>query len=366
MKRTDILESNHYIYQQIYSDLKSQIVSRQIECGSLIPSENTIAQQYNVNRSTVRKALQMLVDEGLAEKQPGRGCVVLDQNAVKKAVPEAETPAAVFPYRNIGFLLPSGNAITQTFYSMLFYVLERELKRFNFSLIYSTFNEHDDLAQTVADYNLSGIIFVSNVSPRQIGAALEMHIPCTLVNSYDARVPSVLSDNVNGAYLAGKYLLECGHSNVLIASGVRSYICSEERIIGFRRAFEEAGIRIPSDHILEADSWEQESGVNVVQQYLSSCKTLPTAIFGLNDRLAFGAMQAVRQCGFKVPEDISVIGYDNLNSQLFPLTTIETHVEDIAEAAAQAQLWQNMGGRLIPCRINIPTALVKGETVRFL
>lgn len=193
-----------------------------------------------------------------------------------------------------------------------------------------------------------------------------MNVPCTLVNSYDARIPSVLSDNVNGAYQAGKYLLECGHHNVLVVSGVRSYICSEERTAGFKRAFEEAGIRIPNDHILEVDSWEQESGLNAVQKYLSHCKTLPTAIFGLNDRLAFGAMQAVRQCGLKVPEDISVIGYDNLNSQLFPMTTIETHVEDIAEAAAQAQLWQNLGGRLFPCRITIPTALVKGETVRIL
>ena len=354
-------EKNSFHYQQIYDTLKSEILDESLRSGDLIPPENQIAQQYGVNRSTVRKALQMLVNDGLVEKKPGKGSIVLNRDAAKRSPSPAAASAS---YRNIGFLLPSGNAITQPFYSTLFFVLEREFKRFNFSLIYSTFNEQDDLLKTIADYNLSGIVFVSNTSPDQIGSALKCGIPCTLVNSYDSRIPSILSDNLTGAYLAGKYLLECGHRDVLILSGVRSYVCSAERITGFRRAFAEAGISIPDSSILPADSWEQESGQNAIKSYLSRCKSLPTAIFGLNDRLAFGAMQAARQCGLDVPEDISIIGYDNLNADLFPLASIETHVEAIAEATAQAQLWQQLGGSCIPERITISTELVKGETVR--
>ena len=347
-----------FYYQQIYDEIKSQILDESLRSGDLIAPENEIAKRHGVNRSTVRKALQMLVDEGYVEKRPGKGSVVLDKKINKRA------PDTASPYRNIAFLLPSGNAITQTFYATLFCVLERELKRFNFSLLYSTFDEQDDLAKAIAHYNLSGIIFVSNTSPRQIGMAIEYGIPCTLVNSYDRRIPSILSDNFNGAYLAGKYLLECGHRRVLILSGVRSYICSEERIEGFRRAFAEAGLKIPDSCILPADSWEQESGQHALLEYLKNCSSMPTAIFGLNDRLAFGAMQAIRQYGLKVPDDISVMGYDNLNAQMFPLSSIETHVESIAEATAQAQLWQQFGGQRIPSRITIPTELVRGETVR--
>ena len=363
MKENEMQEKSNFHYQQIYDTLKSEILDESLRSGDLIPPENQIAQQYGVNRSTVRKALQMLVNDGLVEKKPGKGSIVLNRDAAKRS-PSPSPAAASASYRNIGFLLPSGNAITQPFYSTLFFVLEREFKRFNFSLIYSTFNEQDDLLKTIADYNLSGIVFVSNTSPDQIGSALKCGIPCTLVNSYDSRIPSILSDNLTGAYLAGKYLLECGHRDVLILSGVRSYVCSAERITGFRRAFAEAGISIPDSSILPADSWEQESGQNAIKSYLSSCKSLPTAIFGLNDRLAFGAMQAARQCGLDVPEDISIIGYDNLNANLFPLASIETHVEAIAEATAQAQLWQQLGGSCIPERITISTELVKGETVR--
>ncbi len=362
MKKNNAQEKSGFLYQQIYEALKKQILDEVLRSGDLIPPENQIARQYNVNRSTVRKALQMLVDDGLVQKKPGKGSIVLDRSAPR--TPLYRNPSVSTSYRNIGFLLPSGNAITQLFYSTLFFVLEREFKRFNFSLIYSTFNEHDDLQQTISDYNLSGIIFVSNISPKQITCALNCGIPCTLVNSYDSRIPSVLSDNITGAYLAGKYLVKCGHRDVVILSGVRSYVCSAERIAGFRRAFSEIGIDIPNSSILPADSWEQESGQIVISDYLSSRKSTPTAIFGLNDRLAFGAIKAIQQCGLRVPEDISVIGYDNLNNNLFPLTSIETHVESIAEAAAQAQLWQQLGGSRIPERINIATELVEGETVR--
>lgn len=355
-------EKRSFYYQKIYDDLRSSILGENCHGGDLLPPENTIARDYGVDRSTVRKALKLLVDEGLVEKIPGKGTVVLERQRAPRAM------AANPTHGSIGFLLPSGNAITQPFYATLFCVLERELKRFHYSLIYSTFNEQDDLMKTVADCGLDGIIFVSNTSGAQIGAALDAGIPCTLVNSYDPRIPSVLSDNVAGAYLAGKHLLDCGHRNVIILSGVRSYICSAERTEGFRRAFAEAGIKIPESSILPADSWEQESGLHAIKNYLSACKSLPTAIFCLNDRLAFGAMQAIRQCGLRVPEDISVVGYDNLYTQMsvIPLTTIEAHVESIAEATAQAQIWQQLGGKCVPLRINIPTELVEGETVRKL
>lgn len=353
-------EKKVFYYRQIYEALRRDIESQKYQGDDLLPPEHQIARDYGVDRSTVRKALKMLVEDGLVEKRPGKGTVVLEQ---RRTFPAS---AADSPHGNIGFLLPSGNAITQPFYSTLFCVLERELKRFHFSLIYSTFNEQDDLLQTVSNCRLNGIIFVSNTSGEQIGTALEAGIPCTLVNSFDPRIPSVLSDNEHGAYLAGRHLIENGHRNVCILSGVRSYICSEERIRGFRRAYAEEGIRIPESCVLPSDSWEQEAGCESIRRYLSSARTMPSAIFCLNDRLAFGAMMAIRQCGLRVPEDISIIGYDNLYNQVsvIPLTTIEAHVESIAEATAQAQIWQQLGGKRCPQRITIPTALVQGETVQ--
>ena len=349
-----------YYYQQIYEALKCDITSGDKQEGDLLPSENQIAQQYGVDRSTVRKALKMLVGDGLVEKIPGKGTVILEPPAADDRVDDAGA------YRNVGFLLPSGNAITQLFYSTLFCVLEQEFKRYNLSLIYITFDAQDNLATVISEYSLDAILFVSNTAENQIGDALEIGIPCALVNSYDARVPSILSDNERGAYLAGKCLLENGHRHPIVLSGVRSYVCSAERIEGFRRAYAEAGIAIPESDILPGDSWEQEAGANAIRRYLENVSKPATAIFALNDRLACGAVRAIHQAGLRVPQDISVIGFDNLDGQMLidPLTSIEAHVDLIAESAAQALIWQLNGGRRLPVRINAPTELVPGKSVR--
>ena len=352
---------SNFHYQTIYEDYKKAISSGEILGGDLLPGENSIASAYSVDRSTVRKALQMLVDEGLVEKKAGKGTIVKKETEKESpsAISQKETP-------NIGFFLPSGNAITQQFYSSLLNTCEKELKRHGYTLIYSTFDEHDDVREAVNKYKLAGIIFVSNISEKQITDALEDNIPCVLANSFDSRLPSILSDNEKGSYLAGKCLIENGHRDVVLVSGTRSYVCSNERAAGFMRAYREAGIEIPESSLLVCDSWEQEAGTRVVKDYLDKCKKIPTAFFGFNDRIAFGIMSALRQCGLKVPEDVSVVGYDNLNAQLsvVPLTTIEAHVEYLAEATAEALLWQLNGGNRNPYRISIPTELIIGETVR--
>lgn len=347
---------SNFHYQTIYEDYRKAILDGSLENEQLLPGENTIASLYSVDRSTVRKALQLLVDEGLVEKKAGKGTIV-KRDGEKEEVKDTQ---------NIGFFLPSGNAIAQQFYASLLNTCGKELKRHGYSLIYLTFDESDNVLKTVEKYNLVGIIFVSNISAEQIGAALDAKIPCVLANSYDQRLPSILSDNERGSYLAGRYLLENGHRDVAVVSGTRSYVCSNERAKGFFKAYSEEGIKIPETSFLVCDSWEQEAGREVVLKYLENTKKLPTAFFGFNDRIAFGIISALRQYGLKVPQDVSVIGYDNLNAHLsvVPLTTIEAHVEYLAEAAAEAILWQLGGGSRNPYRISIPVELVIGETVR--
>ena len=89
-------------------------------------------------------------------------------------------------------------------------------------------------------------------------------------------------------------------------------------------------------------------------------------MFAFNDRLAYGAIKAISNAGLSVPEDISVVGFDNLNASLgtTELTSIEAHVSTIAEGAAQALLWQISGGRKLPMRIDSPVELIEGSTVK--
>ncbi len=346
-------------YQKVYSKYKEEILNGSIREGMLLPSENLMATEFNVDRSTIRRALQMLVDDGLVEKSPGKGTIVIGRKA---SHPEIEKDGSA--NKNIGFLLPSGNAITEQFYSLLFYELEQRLQKQNYSLIYSTLDKEADLRNKISSLGLEACAFVSNVDQSFIKEAVELDFPCIMLNSYSPLIPSVLTDNEEGGYLAGRYLCEKGHRRFFLISGVRSYTTNQERLAGFRRAMNEYGIPEDDYEVGISESWEKDAGEKCVEAYLDKGKNA-TAMFAFNDRLAFGAIKAIVNNGLRVPEDISVIGFDNLNA-IFgtkSITSIEAHVDMIAEGAAMALIWQICGGKRIPLRINSPVKLIEGETV---
>ena len=125
------MSKEKFRYSMIYDDIKEGIQSGAYPVGSLLPTEQTLASQYDVNRSTLRKAMQMLADEGLIEKCAGKGTVVLSSSAT---APES---AQVTTNKNIGFFLPKGNIITEPFYASLFNLLERDFQSNGCSLIYT-------------------------------------------------------------------------------------------------------------------------------------------------------------------------------------------------------------------------------------
>lgn len=161
------------------------------------------------------------------------------------------------------FFLPKENIITEPFYSSLFNILERDFQKNGCSLIYTTLDASDNIADKITALGLSGIVFVSNVVQKHIEYAVSQKIPCVLVNSYSDKLPSVLSDNRKGAYLAGRYLIEHGHKTVALLAGVRSYLSNQERTAGFLQAFQEEGLSIPPELILETGSWLYDAAEKV-------------------------------------------------------------------------------------------------------
>ena len=89
-----------FLYQQVYQDIKDKITSAQYQFGDLLPSEREIGEEYHVDRTTVRKAFSLLVDEGLVEKRAGKGSVVISSNSPVSSIP------AVSHKGSIAFLIP--------------------------------------------------------------------------------------------------------------------------------------------------------------------------------------------------------------------------------------------------------------------
>ncbi len=135
---------------------------------------------------------------------------------------------------------------------------------------------------------------------------------------------NVINDNVRtGAYLAGKYLVEQGHRDIACITGQLAKQTTQLRLDGVRDALAEAGLALAPDNILEGD-YEMQSGFDAMQRLIARTQR-PTAVFAFDDPMAIGAICAATQAGLRVPEDISMVGYDDVEMARFsspPLTTI--------------------------------------------
>lgn len=363
-------EKKVFLYKQVYQDLRDKINSNYYKSGDLLPSEREVGEIYHVDRTTVRKAFSLLVDEGLVEKRPGKGSVVLQPSVKNAASPSytAEAPKA------IAFLLPTStrksDRITVPFYSELFYNIEKECKSLGYTLVYSSLNDHEDFEHFLSmSTNISGIIFVSNIAPECIAKTVERKIPCVLLNSSNPQIPSVLSDGYAGTYAAVEYLLQCGHKNIAVLDGISEYVSSRERLKGVNAALKDHGLTLKKEYYVCAGTWEADGGYAATKELLANCSLLPTAIISFNDRLASGAMQAISHAGLSVPGDISIFGYDNSDHAKYSIpkmSSIEINIPWMSKAALWNLLNQISYNEMIPSKITIPVSLVLGDSVKDL
>jgi LacI family transcriptional regulator len=133
----------------------------------------------------------------------------------------------------------------------------------------------------------------------------------------DADIASVAATNTAGAIDATKHLLRLGHRRVAAITGPAGWCATEERLLGYRGALTRAGV--PLDHALEVESNFEIAGGFIAARGLLDAASPPTAIFAFNDNLAIGALQAARARGLGVPDDLSIVGFDD--SELAPLIT---------------------------------------------
>lgn len=148
---------------------------------------------------------------------------------------------------------------------------------------------------------------------------------------------NVINDNVRtGAYLAARYLVAQGHRELVCITGQLHKQTTQLRLDGVRDALAEAGLTLAEENILEGD-YEMQSGFDAMQRILTRDQ-LPTAVFAFDDPMAIGAICAATQAGYRVPEDISVVGYDDVEMARFaspPLTTIRHPKSELGQLAVE-------------------------------
>jgi LacI family transcriptional regulator len=179
------------------------------------------------------------------------------------------------------------------------------------------------------------------------------------------KAPGLVSlhfDNVLGAQLATAHLVGLGHRQIAFIGGNPQFPDSVEREEGFRIAMAEAGLAVDPAMMAEG-GYLEEGGRQAVDRWLSSGHRL-TAVFAANDQMAFGAALALHRRGLRVPQDVSLVGFDDVATSSYsipPLTTVRQPLLDLGHAAGAAML-DLLSGRPADARLPLPYLVVREST----
>ncbi|MGG1616393.1 LacI family DNA-binding transcriptional regulator [Paenibacillus sp. NRS-1782] len=199
----------------------------------------------------------------------------------------------------------------------------------------------DDYADFSAIHRkrFDGIILMSQSEADNpfIYHVLGQGIPLVVLNRQvsGAGIVNVISNDKEGSYEAVSFLIESGHERIAIIEGVEGFKSTQQRREGFMNALIDSGKPIRHEYIMHGH-YDTESGSQAMKQLLS-LKEPPTAVFCSNDDMAIGAMNAVFEHGLKVPDDVSVIGFDDIGFSMYttpPLTTVKRPIEQISARGA--------------------------------
>jgi LacI family transcriptional regulator len=240
----------------------------------------------------------------------------------------------------IGLVVPD---IGNPFFAKLVASVEAAADRIGLGVVLcATLNQPDreiDYVERLRRNHVDGLIFVTNHTDdgslaERINAAGRVVILDEDVKGTE--VPKVFADNEMGGYLAGRHLAEFGHRRVAFVGGLRGMLSAEARVAGLRRALSEAG---PDFKVVATENGEYtaEFGRTAARNLLQR-QSHPTAVFASSDEVAIGILEVFRSSGLRVPEDISVVGFDDVGPlHLFgpPLTAVRQPVDAIGRRGVE-------------------------------
>lgn len=332
-------------YHDLMEDLRDKIFNGEIKPGEKLPSENELSAEYQISRQTVRKALQILQEEGYIYAEHGRGTFCSEMSRHNK---NSKNIAVITTYLS-DYIFPRviegiDQVLTEHGYSILL-----KNTRNSRSIEAKCLEEllQKDIDGLIIEPSKSQI-FCRHVNLYQLLDQYE--IPYVFIQGRYAQMknkPHILLDDCKGGYLLTQHLLSLGHKNIV---GVfkADDIQGQQRHKGYVHALQDAGISYDPDKVIWFHTEDRKSHpYELMRQMAQNRSDVPfTAVVAYNDQTAVNIMQALEEEGLSCPEDISITGYDNsylASSCKVPLTTIAHPQQKLGGMAAELllQLIQN-------------------------
>jgi LacI family transcriptional regulator len=302
--------------------------------GGQLPSIRELIDRHDVSLPVVRMALDALVETGVIRTEQGRGSFVV-------RVPEGGVMRLVL------FLLCNRSRL-DPFFSRVLSGAERAASAAGCALVFRQI-EPDDVggaARQLAALAVDGVVCSGDIDDDSYRALVDSGLPFALAGGLWRQQPApsdvriIGNDNFQGGRLATDHLLAAGHRRIALITGSIAGRHWKLRRLGFEAALREAGVQLDPALVVESPGDSADAAEPVIARLLDAHPDV-TALFAGNDRFALGAYRALRFHGRRVPQDLSIVGYDDLDFAETldpPLSTIQPDIEGIGEGAVSLLL----------------------------
>ncbi len=349
------------LYKQVEQYVRQLIVTKKLKPDDLIPSELQLAKHFGVSRITTRKALEGLCQQNMLYRIQGKGTFV-SKESVSKAQ-SANRIGVVFPFTSTSLCL------------QLLEGIEDVAKDKGYEVVLKNTNGVPEIERSIVEdiisENVLGLIILSCSNDNEMSEFYK-HItetgpPIIFVDRYINNLDCdyVVSDNFSGAYEATKYLLNNGHkNNAILIPPYRNATSVRDRIGGYKSALEDYGIEVNQNLVLRDIG---DGDVDSIREFLQTIDT--TAIFAINDHLTIDALKAIKDIKLNVPDDISVIGFDDINRLKFidkAITLIKTPIYEMGKASCRIIIDKLNYKSNLKRQVVLPVELIIEDSVKNL
>ncbi len=326
-----MVKHRKYKMETALAELSSDISSGKYKPGSFLPAERTLAEMLDVSRGTLRSILKELQKKGVIRINPGKGAYVIDASERKGLKRFIVKFSSINPHNRaseaVGALLGICAAAS----------------KIHAEAVISFGESSKDVSEIISRFasdDIQGAVFFECSDYKNVIAPLEKAGVPYVVANLEHDIPAVAArmNYREVGRAAGKFLIGAGHRKIGALAGPLGLdrFIYREMLAGFRGALAEEEIVLDKDWVAEMESESEEARRKSIQ--LLKKPDLPTAFFAMRDIRACGFYTACRELGLNIPNDISIVSYDNItwpSAEQAGLSTIEESVEQMGEAAVE-------------------------------
>ena len=364
------------LWQKIRDDYLEKIKNRTLLSGQLLPTEKMIADEYNVSRITVVRAMNELAELGYIIRRRGSGSVVNynpKKNNESNIYTQTKTIALIMPVsatRDYRVLNEIDRISRENGYIVSLYDSGKSIAK------------ERDILKNLININVSGIISFPIQSIENIDSYFSVcnsGIPLVFIDRTlpGLNVPCVKANNFLGGKIITEHLLKKGHRNICFFCYNRALFSESERFNGYINALLEYNISPKSDYIIELFSNMPEDSMlfsNVAEENTLIRKQLykiqhltepPTAIFCINDDAAIKVQQQALSLGINIPKDLSIVGFDNSEHFMNTTSYITTCAQDFEKIGSNAisLILAMINKEPLPFFEDVPVEVVERQSV---